>query len=120
MDEKQIINYMMSKKYVDGQYICWDFVMEVYKDMYDFDLPEYPVTEVQAEFKNKLTSNFKHIIVSQGEEKEGDIVVFSVFANQHAGVMIDSNNYIHLSREGVQVRNLVSLVNNYKVYRILR
>lgn len=120
MDEKTIIKYMKTKRYIEDKYICWDFVMEICKDLYDIELPEYPVTEVQAEFKNKLISNFKHIVVQKGEEKDGDIVVFSLFANQHAGVMINKNNYIHLSREGVQVRNLATLVNNYKVYRVIK
>jgi cell wall-associated NlpC family hydrolase len=120
MDEKQIIEYMRKKRYIDGEYICWDFVMEVCKDLYDLELPEYPVTEVQTEFKNKLISNFKHIVVPKGEEQEGDVIVFSLFANQHAGVMINKNNYIHLCREGVQVRDLVALVSNYKVYRAVR
>lgn len=120
MNENQIMNYMMNKRYIEDKYICWDFVMEVSKDHYGVILPEYPVTEVQAEFKNKLVANFKHVLVKSGEEQAGDIVVFSLFANQHAGVMINKDNYIHLCREGVQVRNLVSLVNNYKVYRVIK
>jgi len=119
MNEKQIIDYMKKKRYIDGEYICWDFVMEVCKDLYGIELPEYPVTEVQADFKYKLLSNFNHLVVPRGEEKEGDVIVFSIFANQHAGVMIDKNNYIHLSKEGVQVRDLSSLVSNYKVYRAI-
>ena len=117
MGEKKIIEYMRKKRYIDGQYICWDFVMEVAKDMYGIELPEYPVTEVQTEFKYKLLSNFAHIVVPRGEEQEGDIIVFSLFANQHAGVVISKDNYIHLSREGVQVRDIASLLGNYKVYR---
>ena len=117
MDEKKIIDYMKKKRYIDDEYICWDFVMEVCKDNYGLELPEYPVTEVQTEFKNRMVSNFKHFIVPKGQELEGDIIVFSLFANQHAGVMIDSKNYIHLSKEGVQVRSLDSLLGNYKVYR---
>lgn len=117
MDEKQIIEYMRKKRYIDGEYICWDFVMEVAKDIYGVELPEYPVTEVQTEFKNKLLSNFEHIVVKRGEEQEGDVIVFSLFANQHAGVVISKENYIHLSREGVQVRDMAALLGNYKVYR---
>ena len=120
MDEQKIINYMKKKRYIDNKYICWDFVMEVCKDLYDIELPEYPVTEVQAEFKIKLVSNINHIIVSKGEEQEGDIVVFSLFADQHAGVMTDKNNFIHLARDGVKVTNLSFLIGNYKVYRVIK
>lgn len=120
MEEKQIINYMKKKRYIEGKYICWDFVMDVCKDLYDIELPEYPVTEVQTEFKNKLVANFDNIVVPKGGEKEGDVIVFSLFANQHAGVMINENNYIHLSKEGVQVRDLNALVSNYKVYRAVK
>lgn len=120
MDEKTIINYMKTKRYEDGKYICWDFVMELYKDLYNIELPEYPVTEVQAEFKNKLISNFNHIVVKNGEEQEGDIVVFSLFANQHAGVMTDSKNFIHLARDGVKITDLSFLIGNYKVYRVIK
>lgn len=118
MDELQIIKYMKTKRYIEGQYICWDFVMDVYKDLYNIILPEYPVTDVQAEFKNKMVSNFNHSVIPRGDEQEGDIVVFSLFANQHAGVMINKNNFIHLSKEGVKVSDLSFLVGNYKVYRI--
>lgn len=120
MNEKQIIDYMKKKRYIDGEYICWDFVMEVCKDLYGIELPEYPVTEVQTEFKYRMLANFKHAVVPKGEEKEGDIIVFSLFANQHAGVMINEKNYIHLSKEGVQVRDLRALLGNYKVYRSIK
>lgn len=120
MDEQTIINYMKKKRYIDNEYICWDFVMDVYKDLYDIELPEYPVTEIQAEFKNRVVSNFNHIIVPKGEEHESDIVVFSLFANQHAGVMIDNKNFIHLARDGVKITDLSFLIGNYKVYRVIK
>lgn len=120
MDEMQIIKYMKEKQYIENEYICWDFVIEIFKDFYNIELPEYPVDEIQAEFKNKLVSNFNHIKVLPTEAKEGDIVVFSLFANQHAGVMIDNKNFIHLSHDGVKVTNLSDLLGNKIIYRIIK
>lgn len=120
MHENQIMRYMMSKRYIEDKYVCWDFVIDVIKDMYGITLPEYPVGDVQAEFKNKLVANFKHIKVEDGQAQEGDIVVFSLFANQHAGVMIDSETFIHLRQEGVQVSELANLGKNYVIYRMVR
>ena len=78
MHENQVIRYMMSKKYKENEYVCWDFVIDVIKDMFGVELPEYPVTEVQAEFKHKLCANFEHIVIPDGEQKEGDIIAFSL------------------------------------------
>ena len=101
MKEEKIIHYMMNKHYQENKYVCWDFVMDVYKDEYNINLPEYPVDEVQAEFKKRLTSNIPHVKV-EGEPIEGDIIVFSLFANQHAGVMIDyQGNHIILQRNEI-------------------
>ena len=120
MEEAQIIKYMRTKKYVDGKYVCWDFVMDIYRDLFGIELPEYPVGEVQAEFKNKLMSNFEHVKIERGDEKEGDIVVFSLFGNQLAGVVIVKENFIHLSHCGVKVAKFSMLVGNYKIYRIIK
>ncbi len=76
MDEKTIINYMKKKRYIEDKYICWDFVMDVYKDLYDIDLPEYPVTEVQAEFKIKLVSNINHMVYRMAKNKRVILLSF--------------------------------------------
>lgn len=60
MDEQSLIKYMTTKRYKEGEYVCWDFVRDIYKDLYNIDLPEYPADEIQAEFKYELTSNIKH------------------------------------------------------------
>ena len=92
--------------------------MDVYKDLYGISLPEYPADEVQAEFKIKLTNNIRHAVVNASNVAEGDIIVFSLFANQHAGVMIDNKNFIHLNKTGVEVKSVKNLVGNYVIYRI--
>ena len=118
MDEIKVINYMKKKKYIENEYICWNFVQDVYKDEYDISLPDYPVDEVQAEFKHKLASNFPCKKIQKDEKiLEGDVIVFSLFANQHAGVMIDSENFIHLKKTGVAVSNINNLGKNYEIYR---
>lgn len=118
MEEKQIIKYMTTKRYVENEYICWDFVMDIFKDIYNIELPEYPVDEVQSEFKNRLVSNFNHDVIEHENTLEGDIVVFSMFANQHAGVMVNKKEFIHLSKEGVKITSLKNLFGNCKIYRI--
>ena len=119
MDDKRITEYMLRKRYIEDKYVCWDFVMDVFMDCKGIKLPEYPIGEVQVEFREKISSNFPHVKVPIGELKKWDIVVFSLFANQHAGVMISDTNYIHLSRGGVEVGDLNALAKNYKGYRIL-
>ena len=120
MDEKTIINYMMKKRYKEGEYVCWDFVRDIYKDLYNIELPEYPADEVQAEFKHELTSNIEHVRLTAGEAQEGDIIVFSLFANQHAGVMINKESFIHLPKEGVQVSDIADVGKNYVIYRMVK
>lgn len=120
MNEEQITRYMISKKYIEDKYICWDFVMDVYKDLFDIELPEYPVDEVQAKFKIQLTSNIRHIKVEPVDSSEGDIIVFSLFTNQHAGVMINNKSFIHLSKSGVEVKDIKNLIGNYTIYRIIK
>ena len=120
MHENQVIRYMMSKKYKENEYVCWDFVIDVIKDMFGVELPEYPVTEVQAEFKHKLCANFEHAVIPDGEQQEGDIIAFSLFANQHAGVIINKDYFIHLRPEGVVVTALSELRKNYVIYRLKR
>ena len=117
MDEQKIIKYMRETQYVENEYICWDFVRDFYKNEYNIELPEYPVDEVQAEFKQKLTSNIPNIKVSEKDAKEGDIIVFSLFANQHAGVMINNENFIHLTPQGIRVSDIKSVGGNYVIYR---
>lgn len=119
MKEEKIINYMTKKHYKADTYVCWDFVRDVYMDEYRVDLPEYPVDEIQAEFKNKLVSNIPHVKI-EGEPIEGDIIVFSMFANQHAGVMIDYQNFIHLANDGVRVTNIKDVGKNYAIYRMVK
>lgn len=120
MHENQVIRYMVNKKYIEDKYVCWDFVIDVISDLFNIKLPEYPVTEVQAEFKNKLCANFKHSVIQYGEQEEGDIIVFSLFANQHAGVIINKDYFIHLSPQGVIVTALNDLRKNYVIYRLER
>lgn len=117
MNEKTIIKYMAETKYIEGEYICWDFVRTIYKDEYDIELPEYPVDEVQAEFKNRMTSNIPNIRVETKKAIEGDIIVFSLFANQHAGVMINRESFIHLTPQGVRVSDVEDVGGNYVIYR---
>lgn len=119
MKEEKIIHYMMNKHYQENKYVCWDFVMDVYKDEYNINLPEYPVDEIQAEFKKRLTSNIPHVKV-EGEPVEGDIIVFSLFANQHAGIMIDYQNFIHLANDGVRVTSIKDVGKNYAIYRVVK
>lgn len=119
MHENQIIRYMMTKKYVENEYHCWEFVRDVYFDMFNKKLPEYPLGEVPAEFKNRLKTNIKYIEVKDIEILEGDIIIFSLFANQHAGVMIDDKHFIHLGFDGVQVTDKTNLGGNYAIYRIV-
>jgi len=116
MEEETIIKYMMEKHYIKDKYVCWDFVRDIYKDMYDIDLPEYPVDEIQAEFKNKLTSNIP-CIKTTDNPREGDVIVFSLFADQHAGVMVDNENFLHLRPQGVMLSNINNVGKNYVIYR---
>ena len=118
MDEQSLIKYMITKRYKEGEYVCWDFVRDIYKDLYNIDLPEYPADEIQAEFKYELTSNIKHKKIPIGEAQEGDIIVFSLFANQHAGVMINNESFIHLPKTGVQVSDIADVGKNYVIYRM--
>lgn len=120
MKEEILIKYMKEKKFNKEKYVCWDFVRDIYKDNYKIELPEYPTDEIQAEFKKYLTSNINHIKIKNNDIKEGDIIVFSLFANQHAGVMIDNENFIHLSEKGVQTCNIKNIRGNYVVYRIVK
>lgn len=117
MDEKKIVKYMTTKKYIENKYICWNFVQDIYNDLYGIILPDYPVDEVQSEFKYKLVSNFPCKKVEDTSFIEGDVIVFSLFANQHAGVMIDNENFIHLTNNGVIISNINNLGKNYVVYR---
>ena len=120
MNEQTIIKYMTEKHYKENQYTCWDFVMDIYKDLYGIILPEYPVDEIEANFKHKLKTNLKPDIIPLNKAKEGDIIVFSLFANQHAGVMINSESFIHLHRQGVQVTDIEDSGQNYAIYRLLK
>lgn len=117
MNEEKITKYMMETKFDEKKYGCWEFVRTVYKNEHNIDLPEYPVDEVQAEFKHKLASNIPHKIVSSNDAKEGDIIVFSLFAEQHAGVMINDNSFIHLTPQGVRVTDVANVGGNYVIYR---
>lgn len=119
MDENQIIRYMTEKRYKEDEYLCWDFVRDVYKDLFNVELPEYPADEIQADFKYSLTSNIKHIKIPVEQAKEGDIIVFSLFADQHAGVMINNESFIHLPKEGVQISDVANVGKNYVIYRIV-
>ena len=118
MDEQTIVKYMTEKHFKEGEYICWDFVRDIYQDLFNVELPEYPVDELQVEFKHKLTSNIPHIKVAQNDVKEGDIIVFSLFANQHAGVMINTESFIHLTPQGVRISDIEDVGKNYAIYRM--
>ena len=121
MDNDKIIKYMTTKKYRKN-YVCWDFVREVCKDLYKMDLPEYPVDKIiHAEGRKVLEGNVPHIRIDKCEDiQEGDIIVFSMFTQQHAGVMIDKDNFIHLSRDrGVCVTMLNNIKGEYAIYRKL-
>lgn len=118
MKEKDIIRYMKEKRYIEDKYICWNFVQDVFYDLFEIKLPDYPVDEIQSEFKYKLVSNFPcKKIEKQDKILEGDVIVFSLFANQHAGIMIDSDNFIHLCRSGVTICNINNVGKNYAIYR---
>lgn len=119
MRNEQIVRYMMSKKYKENEYVCWDFVIDVIFDMFGITLPEYPVTEVQTVFKNRMVANLNNIVVTGKDIKEGDIIVFSLYDSQHAGVMINEENFIHLAREGVQVGDIARTGGNYEIYRLI-
>lgn len=121
MDNDKIIKYMTTKKY-KKDYVCWDFVREVCKDLYNMDLPEYPVDKIiHAEGRKVLEGNVPHIRIDKCEDiQEGDIIVFSMFTQQHAGVMIDKDNFIHLSKDrGVCVTTLNDIKGEYAIYRKL-
>lgn len=120
MEEKQIYEYMTTKKYKENEYLCWDFVRDVYKDLYNMDLPEYPVDELPVHFKHRMEANFEHKKIENGQAIEGDIIVFSLMADQHAGVMIDSNYLIHLGKTNVRISRLSDLGKNYVIYRIVK
>ena len=120
MEEKKIYEYMTTKRYKENEYLCWDFVRDIYKDLYKMELPEYPVDELPTHFKQRMVSNFKHEVVKDGQAAEGDIIVFSLMADQHAGVMIDSDNMIHLGKSNVRVSALSDLGKNYVIYRIIK
>lgn len=111
---------MITKRYDKDNYNCWDFVQEVYKNDYGYELPDYPVGDVPAEFKEKLKSNIKHIKIKKEEAIEGDIVIFSLFADQHAGIMLDNDSFIHMSHTHVTVSQLSNLGGNYAIYRVVR
>ena len=117
MNEEKIVNYMLTKQYIEGKYTCWEFVQDIFRDEYGMELPDYPMGEVQAEFKNKVKSNFNHIKVDKKDAKEGDMIVFSAFANQHAGVMLDNDNFIHLGEKNVMISQLSNIGGNYAIYR---
>lgn len=120
MDEMKIIKYMREKQYKEGKYTCWDFVMDIYKDEYGIKLPEYPVNSIETEFKDKMTVNLNPDIIPLEQAKTGDIIVFSLFANQHAGVMINNESFIHLHKYGVQVSDIKNSGKNYNIYRIIK
>lgn len=120
LDEKKIIEYMTTRKYIKDVYTCWEFVQEVCKKEYDLDLPDYPVGQVQAEFKDKIKSNFNHIKINKEEAKEGDIIIFSVFANQHAGIMLNSESFIHMGVNNVVVSQIENIRGFYEIYRYVR
>lgn len=117
MNEEQIIYYMMNKKWVDGVYMCWEFVQDIYRDLYDMELPDYPVDEPQTEFKNRMVSNFRPKVVPNNEAQDGDIVIFTSLNLQHAGVMIDNERFIHLGMSTPQITDLRSVKGVYKLYR---
>lgn len=118
MKEEQILKYMTTKRYKENEYLCWDFVCDVYKDLYNVTLPEYPVDELPVHFKHRMEANFEHKKIESGKAVEGDIIVFSLMADQHAGVMIDSDYMIHLSTTNVRISRLSDLGGNYVIYRI--
>ncbi len=117
MQDETIVKYMKTKRYTEDKYVCWDFVRDIYKDEYNITLPEYPTDEIQTEFKNELISNIPHIKTNDSP-KSGDIIVFSLFANQHAGVMVDRSNFIHLAKDGVRVTSIKDVGGNYAIYRM--
>lgn len=120
LNEQKIVKYMMTKHYDEQNYNCWDFVQDVYKDEYDYRLPDYPMGTVPAQFKDKLKSNINHIKIEKENAIEGDIVIFSLFADQHAGVMLDNDSFIHMSKTNVAVSQLSNLGGNYAIYRVVR
>ncbi len=120
MKEEQIINYMTTKKYIENKYLCWDFVQDVYEDMFNYRLPDYPAGEVPAEFKNRLKTNLLYDRVEKENAQEGDLVIFSMFSDQHAGLMLNNNDFIHLTNTTVAVSQLNNLGANYAIYRIIR
>lgn len=119
MHENQIIRYMVTKKYDEQNYNCWDFVRDVYYDMNEYVLPEYPLTEVPQEFKDRLVTNIKHEKINKEEAKEGDIIIYSAFADKHAGVMLDNEHFIHLGKASPMVTNKNEIGGNYAIYRII-
>lgn len=117
-DEQKLFNYITKTKFIENKYECWEFVCDIYKKEYGIILPEYPVDEVEAEFKQKVVSNIPNKRIEKGgEPKEGDIIVFSLFVNQHAGVMINKESFIHLTEKGVKVTDLDDVGGNYVFYR---
>ena len=119
MNNEQITHYMLTKKYIKDEYLCWDFVRDVIKDILNIELPEYPLSEVPTKFKKTLTSNLRHIRIEPADAQEGDLIVFSMFDQQHAGVMINNECFIHLPEEGVLVSDLDDAGGNYVIYRLL-
>ncbi len=102
---------MNLKKYFKGKYRigvcdCWTLICDIYKDDHNLELPLVPYTRNTSE-------DFKDFIVNMVLEKvivpeKGVILYTRELAEHHAGYCIDSEYYIHRSRDGVRVEKIPS------------
>lgn len=97
---------------------CWELVCEVYKDVFDITLADYP----QSVFAAVETNNFRDaqeaspLWIARDSPESGDVVVFSSPGRWvHVGVVLDDGRVLHLPRgASARVEKLAQLSSSYK------
>ena len=97
---------------------CWGLVLCIYKDIFGIDLPDLENYEVDWSYKGKnyimerYTNEWKR--VDAPEELDLVIIKNNKGIASHAGVMLDSKNFIHCFSAGV----VLAKVSSFKKDRI--
>jgi cell wall-associated NlpC family hydrolase len=89
---------------------CWGLVLCVYKDIFGIDLPDLENYEVDWSYKgnNYIMERYTNEWVRVEKPQELDVVLMKNGRGitNHAGIMLDSINFIQCSKAGVTIAKI--------------
>ena len=107
------IKYFKDTEYIEGKNDCWTFVQKVFKDEYNFILPEHPILIDKKDIATALISNIPYKIIKTPEK--GCIIYYHNGTTHHAGYAINNKEFIHKTINGVRIDKIPVKSTIYKV-----